>query len=357
MSDEARDVAAGMLIRRSAPWLAAILGHLLVFAWPLMIVIAFAASWSEETLCDGDGGGIEIDVISPVLASDEAQQVREIIAVGVDEPALAQQVVVLIAFAHQETARLVDDPRLVGPFGLDDTWGSVELRRSTRQAAQRLYEAITELPAIPADATPASVAILVLGHVDPETLNALEEGAANFWQLVTMGDSGELAGCGVAGFSLNSDGPLNMPVLGVITSHPGPRDCFVDGVWEPGGHCVHEGLDIGAPCGTPIVAAEAGVVTWADWGEFSGWSVRIKHEALDLRNYEYPEEWDTSYWHQLERPLVKAGQKVARGQIIGYVGETGSADGCHLHLMLTNVARGTRTNDASNYFGNMLKEI
>lgn len=84
----------------------------------------------------------------------------------------------------------------------------------------------------------------------------------------------------------------------------------------------HTGLDMGGACGTPIFAAEDGVVEAAG-NTHGGYGIRIvvKHRA-DL---------STTYNH-LQEIQVKAGQKLKLGDKIGLMGTTGRSTGCHLHF-------------------------
>jgi peptidoglycan hydrolase-like protein with peptidoglycan-binding domain len=90
----------------------------------------------------------------------------------------------------------------------------------------------------------------------------------------------------------------------------------------PRGRRFHTGIDIPAPTGTLVAAAEAGRVTYAGWLE-GGWGleVTIAHRT-GVR---------TIYAH-LSRTLVALGQRVSAGQWIGRVGSTGHSTGPHLHL-------------------------
>ncbi|QEY25065.1 M23 family peptidase [Neisseria animalis] len=84
---------------------------------------------------------------------------------------------------------------------------------------------------------------------------------------------------------------------------------------------LHTGIDYAAPSGTPIYAAESGVVETAGWKGAYGKTVVIKHN----------ERFSTLYGHA-SKYVVKAGQKVQRGQLIAYVGSTGRSTGPHLHF-------------------------
>jgi len=83
---------------------------------------------------------------------------------------------------------------------------------------------------------------------------------------------------------------------------------------------MHTGVDLTAPRGTEIHAAGDGVVVRADWGGGYGKCVRINH------GYGYL----TLYGH-MSKMNVRPGQKVKRGDVIGYVGSTGLSTSPHLH--------------------------
>lgn len=85
---------------------------------------------------------------------------------------------------------------------------------------------------------------------------------------------------------------------------------------------LHSGLDISAPNGTKIVAADGGTVTFAGASSGFGNTVVIKHGKLS-----------TLYAHQKDGSIVvKKGDKVDQGQKIGEVNNTGSSFGDHLHF-------------------------
>ena len=88
---------------------------------------------------------------------------------------------------------------------------------------------------------------------------------------------------------------------------------------------AHNGVDYDAPIGTPVRATASGRVMAVGWNGGYGNTVTIRH----------PGPYSTLYAHlKRYRPGLRAGQHVAQGEIIGYVGRTGLATGPHLHYEL-----------------------
>lgn len=85
---------------------------------------------------------------------------------------------------------------------------------------------------------------------------------------------------------------------------------------------MHMAIDIGAPIGTAVVAADSGYVVTAGWSEY-GYG---KYVVIDHGN-----GFQTLYAH-LHTILVQLGQSVGKGEKIGTVGQTGRATGSHLHF-------------------------
>ena len=84
---------------------------------------------------------------------------------------------------------------------------------------------------------------------------------------------------------------------------------------------AHKGTDIGAPTGTPVIAAASGLVTAAGYSDSMGNYVVISHgDGITTR-----------YYHNSSL-AVSAGQAVTAGQVISYVGATGWVTGPHLHF-------------------------
>ena len=83
----------------------------------------------------------------------------------------------------------------------------------------------------------------------------------------------------------------------------------------------HTGVDYAAPTGTPVHAVGDGTVISVGWGGGGGNTVKIRHNSV----------YTTAYLHLSKYgPGIKAGVRVTQGQVIGYVGMTGTATGPHL---------------------------
>lgn len=86
----------------------------------------------------------------------------------------------------------------------------------------------------------------------------------------------------------------------------------------------HQGIDLGAPAGTTIVASRAGTVTSAGYSNSLGWYVTINHG----------DGFSSVYGHMLGPAYVSSGSYVSQGQSIGGVGSTGISTGNHLHFAI-----------------------
>ena len=114
-----------------------------------------------------------------------------------------------------------------------------------------------------------------------------------------------------------------------ISSKFGPRVHPITGEVNK----MHKGVDMAAPKGTPIYATRSGVVTVASFEEGgAGYYVKINHN----------DGYQSIYMH-MTHYIVKKGDHVAAGQIIGYVGSTGGSTGPHLHFGISkyNSKKGT----------------
>ena len=134
----------------------------------------------------------------------------------------------------------------------------------------------------------------------------------------TGGDSsGGSSGGNTGGGSVNVGGSWMVPCsYKKLTSPFGMRDTGIAGA-----STYHQGVDLSANSGTPIVASRGGTVTVATYGNSAGYYVTINHG----------DGYSSIYMH-MSNFIVSAGQKVNQGQTIGYVGKSGVASGYHLHF-------------------------
>jgi murein DD-endopeptidase MepM/ murein hydrolase activator NlpD len=109
--------------------------------------------------------------------------------------------------------------------------------------------------------------------------------------------------------------PKGWPVKGRISSSYGYRDHPRTGRKD-----FHTGMDIAANSGEPVRATADGVVSFAGWSGGNGNLIALEH------GFEY-----STYYAHNKSVLVKVGQRVKRGDIIGHVGSTGNSTGPHLH--------------------------
>ena len=115
-----------------------------------------------------------------------------------------------------------------------------------------------------------------------------------------------------------ASGKFRRPASGIVTSYYGYRR---------GG--FHKGVDIASATGTPVVAADGGVVTYAGW-KSNGFGNLV---IIDHQN-----GYVTYYGHN-SRILVRSGQKVAKGEQIAKMGSTGNSSGPHCHFEMYHNGR------------------
>ena len=107
--------------------------------------------------------------------------------------------------------------------------------------------------------------------------------------------------------------PLNKKVL---TSQFGYRTSPISGTWK-----FHAGIDLAAPIGTEVYACKSGTVAVVGYNSIYGNYIDIRHAGNT-----------TSRYAHLSKTLVKQGQTVSTGGVIGLVGTTGASTGPHLHF-------------------------
>ena len=115
----------------------------------------------------------------------------------------------------------------------------------------------------------------------------------------------------------------------VLTSPFGYRNHPIQGVYK-----MHYGVDLANVTGTPIWAARSGTVSAATYNSSAGYYVSINHG----------DGFSSIYMH-MTHYIVKSGDYVEQGQVIGYMGSTGGSTGPHLHFGISY--NGTYVNPAN----------
>jgi len=206
-----------------------------------------------------------------------------------------------------------------GWSGLDDPFPAAAPRTAVEsplvaRSAATAASAVYDEPVVPAP-EPTSTD----GAVPAEVLAPIAPIAAVASAIVP---AVKATGSGLSPAPLASPRPIIIPVTGV--NRAAIRDMFDD---ARSGH-RHEAIDIMAPRGTPVIAADDGVV-----------AKLFTSVAGGLTVYEFdPDARFCYYYAHLDRyaPGLHEGQRLRRGEILGYVGSTGNAskDAPHLHFAL-----------------------
>jgi peptidoglycan LD-endopeptidase LytH len=144
----------------------------------------------------------------------------------------------------------------------------------------------------------------------------------------------ELFRGGLVEITIQQNPSLAFPIAG--KSHRNIASFF--GVPRDGGRRVHEGIDVFAPRGTPIVSVSPGRVSRVGVNNLGGKTIRVSHEG-----YSY-------YYAHLDSQLVQSGQTVNIGDTLGTVGNTGNAITTAPHLHFGIYSRGWGAVDPFPFF-------
>ena len=93
-------------------------------------------------------------------------------------------------------------------------------------------------------------------------------------------------------------------------------------------HAGHDGIDIVRYKGAPVRSAAFGVVTYVGWNPWD------QHGRAFMVVVTHAGGYETLYGHLLPKRVVRVGEEVRKGQVVGYMGSTGNSTGPHLHLEL-----------------------
>ena len=241
-----------------------------------------------------------------VLKTESFNQVRA------EREALRQNYQRMAAIAHNRSVQVASLGALA-----NEVTALYGLRRNKLQA-----EAGAK-PAAAAKSAPDAPVGASLAQTDDVSPQQLADSIDTFYALRNEAMSGEVSRALESGLTANfagdwtelADAPSMWPVEGPVASGFGEREDPINGEGA-----FHTGIDIDAPSGTPVRAAADGNVIGAQVNAGYGREVLLDH-GHDV---------ETLYGH-LSAIAVVIGEHVTRGEIIGYVGESGRATGPHLH--------------------------
>lgn len=196
--------------------------------------------------------------------------------------------------------------------------------QETEPAAAQAEEGPVQLPTVSDESATAKVAkaSAVNAAIDVDAPPEPEPAVVEQPEGGEEGQEGQ-EGTGAADGSsdLQADAPAAgssgyiRPVDAPLTSGYGSRTHPVLGTTK-----VHEGVDLGASCGTPVKAAADGKVVAAEFNSASGNRVKVDHGNGVITGYYHLQGFNTS-----------VGAEVSQGDVVGTVGSTGRSTGCHLH--------------------------
>ena len=168
----------------------------------------------------------------------------------------------------------------------------------------------------PAMANSASAAAVEIDTAADDLSSPLGQGDEQFGNLFAQWKSLDAGSPTAPAPTISVSVPSRMPLNDSrLTSGYGMRTHPVTG-----GRKRHSGIDLAAPTGTPVYATADGLVERANWFSSYGKFIKIDHGG----------SMETRFAH-LSRIAVSAGERVTKGQLIGYVGSTGRSTGPHLH--------------------------
>lgn len=175
-----------------------------------------------------------------------------------------------------------------------------------------------------ASARTARTAAFAARQKDQQALQQLQQREARIKQQIlaaARAAARRAARTGSNGYTGASDGFLSSPVTGAsVTSPFGYREHPIYHYWG-----LHDGTDFGAGCGTPLRAVADGTVMQSYWSSVYG-------NRLYLNVGRANGTFLTAVYNHATRYTVGPGDRVQRGDVIGYVGSTGWSTGCHLHF-------------------------
>ena len=260
-------------------------------------------------------GGPSLMALTTVLdAGDPSTLVSRMSSVEVVEDTQSS---VIARMQASEALAVVRQAELDGARDARDAQRAVaaENLRSRQQAESAAQEAAASVRVLLAQRKAAEAAATRARRADLIQLRKLQKERTRIEQLLQRRAAQAVAVSGNQG-----GGDLLWPVHGRISTPFGWRIHPIYGYKS-----YHDGIDIAAGCGTPVLAPAAGKVLETYFQTAYGNRIVVDNGAIRGVGV-------ATIYNHLERFAVSPGDRVERGQVLGYVGSTGWSTGCHLHF-------------------------
>ncbi|WP_028471527.1 M23 family metallopeptidase [Nocardioides alkalitolerans] len=317
----------------------------LVFGFALL---ATAGGADADASCrpGGLGPGIDVDAdaaLPPVVGQWDAEQVGNAVAIirtgAALELSLRAQTIAVMTAMGESSLRVIDYGDTAGPDsrGLfqqraNGAWGSYEDRMDPVRSSVNFYRALVRVEGWEA-MEPTMAAHKTQRNADPFHYERWWPEAVTMVQTVAGTVNGvplspeAIAGALTASSECSTDAGTAPIAVGDVTwpvpAHLADAD---RGNWgNDGGNWArgHTGTDFSVLCGTPVLAAHAGVVEIDTGQSWAGpWLVKVVTGP----------DTTASWYAHMQAVNVTAGQQVTPGQQLGEVGSEGNSTGCHLHF-------------------------
>lgn len=304
------------------------------------VVMAFADGDQPDPAanCGSSGGAVSADVAGvpagPIAGYSGEQLVNAALIVNAGRALglslRGQQIGVMTAMG-ESTLRVIDYGDGAGPDsrGLfqqraNGAWGSYSDRMNPTISATNFFRALQRVTGWET-LSPTEAAHRTQRNADPNHYTRYWPAALQVVAAVSGSAVAPDADPNAGAVPCSAEGggdiapPANLPAGSWVRSVPGRVTSEYGMRWGR----PHNGMDFGSPCGTPMLAAAAGVVTRAGPSSGYGNLIVIDHGGGIVTRYAHMFPGDL---------LVRVGQQVTAGQQIARVGTYGDSTGCHLHF-------------------------
>jgi murein DD-endopeptidase MepM/ murein hydrolase activator NlpD len=285
---------------------------------------ALQLEWKQQVVSEYESGGVALGALSTMLGGTDPAALMEHMA-GLDAVddtydatlSRATASLTLLDVFEKELSVAQAEVRV----RVDETEQRLQVLAAAEAAAEEARDRVVGLVARREDAAATAARVRARDAVQVRRLQAEQAGIERLLRRrAAAAEAKAKAAAAATPRDPTPDGGWAWPAPGWVSTPFGWRTHPIYGY-----RSFHNGIDIAAACGTPVRAPLAGTVLSTYFQSAYGNRVLLDHGAPDGVGTA------TEYNH-LQRWVVTPRQRVSRGQIVGYVGNTGWSTGCHLHF-------------------------